>query len=901
MLRIILFLFYLLNLSTFVFSQNIIRGKIMDAKTKEPLIGVTILIQNTTVGVASDLEGIFELDSPEKSGTIIISYLSYNSLEITFDVTKSNDLGELKLTEQATALKDVVVVNTKIKNTESALVLETRNAEQIISGISAQQIAKTQDKDASSILKRITGVTINNDRFVNIRGLNERYNTLLINDIFSPSMEVDKRSFSFDVIPANAIERVLIYKTSSADLPGDMAGGTIKIYTKSNPEDTNWIVSLGTQFRTGTTFKNVYDHIGSSTDILGFDASLRSKLKEFANQSVQQSEMNEIGRNLPAFYTVKTKNILPDFKFSIGRNSIFEINNSKLSNITNLSYSNTNRNLQNSFQNRYQGLDDETLYNSWNDQIYNANAQINLMSNFYLMPSMGHSIEWKNFFNQTAKRETIIREGYNNSSADIYYKNYAMRFEQKFIVITSINGKYELNDQFNLNYNVAYNYTANKEPDFRRFSTSKIGNINAPYTIDIPQFSPSLGQASRFNSELDEHVFTANSILEKKIPNEGNFNYQTLKLGFYTEFKTRAFNARWFGYTSPNFSGTILTDPTTSFDFNSNKSLTLTEGTNYDDSYKAQNLLLAGFGNYSINFDKLTLSSGIRLEYNRQMMQSRLRGSGEEVVVDNPLTSILPSINVIFKISPKNNFRVGYSMTTNRPEFRELAPFSYLDFELELSKTGNPALKTSQIHNVDLRYEIYPSNTEIITLGAFYKYFINPIEMVGRSAGNGTSFFYANPRNANNFGFELEVRKQIKNILGNKLQVVANAAFIVSEVDASNLLGQIENRPLQGQAPYVFNTGLFYGADYFNLNLLYNVIGKRIFVVGDKLGNQTIYELPRNVVDIVISKKIKNGIEIKFAINDLLNQKSSFKNNKNLLWKSSQTGTAFNLEATIKL
>jgi outer membrane receptor protein involved in Fe transport len=251
------------------------------------------------------------------------------------------------------------------------------------------------------------------------------------------------------------------------------------------------------------------------------------------------------------------------------------------------------------------------------------------------------------------------------------------------------------------------------------------------------------------------------------------------------------------------------------------------------------------------------------------------------VNVDNPIFSPLPSVNMTYDLNEKQKLRFAYGMTVNRPEFRELAPFSYYDFNLNISKTGNPDLKTASIHNVDARYEIYPNDGEMITVAGFYKHFINPIEVSGRAAGSGTAFFYSNPKSATSIGTEIEIRKNLKGFLSDRLTFVANGSLIYSRVDASNLAGQISNRPLQGQSPYLVNAGLYYNGEGFQASVLYNVIGKRIFVTGDNLGNQTIYEMPRNVIDLNLTKSFRKNIELKIGISDILNQSFRYTSDTN--------------------
>jgi outer membrane receptor protein involved in Fe transport len=251
------------------------------------------------------------------------------------------------------------------------------------------------------------------------------------------------------------------------------------------------------------------------------------------------------------------------------------------------------------------------------------------------------------------------------------------------------------------------------------------------------------------------------------------------------------------------------------------------------------------------------------------------------VNVNNKKLNLFPSANISFNISKKTLLRLAYSRSVNRPEFREIAPYYFVDFDRNASFRGNPDLKDADIQNIDIRFEHYPSNGETFSLALFYKKFVNPIEAVVSNEGSGKSFTYANAAGAVNYGAELDVRKALANqgFLQN-ISVVANGSIIKSlvkfEGDESK---KSHDRPLQGQSPYIANVGLFYNQPKQGLTIsaLYNVIGKRIYAVGIVNQNSDSdipdeYEMPRNVIDLTIVKKIGRLIEIKLGIKDLLNQ-----------------------------
>jgi outer membrane receptor protein involved in Fe transport len=235
--------------------------------------------------------------------------------------------------------------------------------------------------------------------------------------------------------------------------------------------------------------------------------------------------------------------------------------------------------------------------------------------------------------------------------------------------------------------------------------------------------------------------------------------------------------------------------------------------------------------------------------------------------------------------SEKNLIRLAYGQSINRPEFREIAPFAFFDFVTNRVVKGNPTLVDCNIHNIDLRYEYYPTPSEIVSIAGFYKLFNNPIEVVFEGGANTTpNINFQNGDKAVSAGVEIEVRKNLAGNTGSrfldKLNVVFNAAWIYSKVTLKEDIAasQSNNRPLQGQSPYILNFGLNYNDTKkdLQLNLLYNVIGKRIYAVGFNNGGGALYpdwyELPRNVVDITFAKGIGERFILKGGINDLLNE-----------------------------
>jgi hypothetical protein len=274
----LLFLLLTIAIKMQAFSQpGVIEGIILDGDTKETLIGAYVLVDGTSEGTTTDIDGMFVLRLAPGTYTITISSLGYETLRIENVVVEAGKKFSLNavLKTESLVLAEVMITDVKKTNTDAAVLLEVKQAKQVVSAISSQQILKSQDSNAAQVMQRIPGVTIVDNRFVMIRGLSERYNNVMINNVVAPSTEVDKRTFSFDLISSSSLDRMLIYKSGSADLPGDFAGGVIKLFTVDNVDDNFTKLSLGVGFRQGTTFNDYFQSKGSSTDFLGFDNGFR--------------------------------------------------------------------------------------------------------------------------------------------------------------------------------------------------------------------------------------------------------------------------------------------------------------------------------------------------------------------------------------------------------------------------------------------------------------------------------------------------------------------------------------------------------------------------------------------------------------------------------------------------
>jgi outer membrane receptor protein involved in Fe transport len=365
-------------------------------------------------------------------------------------------------------------------------------------------------------------------------------------------------------------------------------------------------------------------------------------------------------------------------------------------------------------------------------------------------------------------------------------------------------------------------------------------------------------------------------------------------------YRNRDFTSRNFGFSQykPNgssFNSQLLLLPEDQI-FNSENlgllengqgGFKLDEATNVDDNYQASSFLNAGFLMLDSKIaEKLRLVGGARLESYNQVFNYIEFGSNQEQRIDTTVIDVLPSVNLIYSMNKKMNLRASFYQTVSRPEFRELAPFTFYNFVIDNIISGSPDLQRAKISNADLRYEFFPGAGQIISVSGFYKKFNNPIELINRTGTSGApELYYTNVKGATSYGVEAEYRMNLGFLKKNdsasflkQITLYANGSLIRSKVDLEGISGSEENRPLQGQSPYIVNAGLFYTNKEGDLSISasYNVVGQRIYIVGN-VQEPSVWENGRNVIDFQIAKTFyDNKLELKLNIKDLLAQELVF-------------------------
>jgi hypothetical protein len=909
--------FIILMISHCFFGQNSsISGAVLDDSNGGALPGVNVIIRTLKLSTTTDSDGKFVFRNVASgSYDVEFSFIGYMPKIISEVITKNNETTDLNATlvESKNELKEVVITKTKAK-TESvkSLLVAQKNSPTVSDGISAETIKRTPDKTTSDVLKRISGASIQDNKFVIIRGLNDRYNIAFLNGAPLPSSEPDRKAFSFDVFPSNMLDNLIITKTASPDLPGEFAGGVIQINTKAVPDKNFQTISIGSGYNTITTFKDKRSYKGGKTDWLGVDDGTRAIAPSIPNidgatfNNLPYEEKAKIAESFETDWGINDGKFLPNlnFQYTIGHHFDFE------EKVLGVLFSVSNNQTFNYNETIRYGYDETppVLSSKFLDKNYSQQVLTSALANFSFKFNENNSLTFKNIYSINATDLVVDRYGQRLDDDKRYTSSNVRWFTSNKIYSGQLNGDhYFAKPKIKFNWNGFFSNIDRSIPNLRRniYSIEDPSSSIPSQTVPKAQVNDGSGSpgdaGSMFFSENKESIYGGRIDIAKKFTIAEEL-INEIKLGGFTQSRSRDFFARQLYYnklTVPASGGffdeSLLDLPDATIFNQSNMGIispgvngfTLYDSTKFTDAYQATSDLSAVYIMLDNRYKDFRLVWGVRVEDYKQTLDY-IDINGIPSNADNAQTDILPSANLIYAINKKQNLRLSYSKTLNRPEFRELAPFGFYDFTTQFFTNGTPELEIATIRNWDFRYELYPGKGQVLSFSYFNKKFTNPIEI--QRGANNNEVKYQNAASAKNSGIEIEFRTLLSSIFKyenttvlDDLTLFSNVAIIKSEVDVSNLAsGNPEkSRPLQGQSPYIFNAGLQYlntvNGWAFSANI--NRAGNRIAIASGEL-NPAIWEKGRTFLDLQIAKSLYNKkLELKFNIQNLLAQDLIFYQN----------------------
>jgi outer membrane receptor protein involved in Fe transport len=878
-------------------SLSQISGRVSDSQTSESLFGVTVYVKNQQKGTSTDFDGLFAFNNLDKIKSIIeVRCIGYESqlIEIDFKDTSLN----IKLSPNTQQLADVTVTHTINRGSNTEIVRMQSKSANVLDGINSEQFKKTPDSKTSDILKRVSGASIQDNKFVIIRGLNDRYNFALLNGLPLPSSESDKRAFSFDIFPSNMLDNLVIYKTAGANLPGEFAGGVINIST-IDTKDKVHNFSFNIVLNTISTF-NQFRYDGANI----FGLSSKNDLPELPNtvdyQALNKIEKSELAKLMNWKWSTNSKISLPigSISYNLGKEWKLK-SDSKFGFVFAINYQNSeliNNSIRREFEEQVNGVIQKM---ELRDSVFTRTTLSSGLLNLSWKINQKHSIKFKNIYSINSENKVNIRSGVREMDNDPrqWEKSTNFWITENNLYTNSLNGTHDFT-KIKVNWNVGLSDVRRDIPNLRRVVYRKY-SLNEDDTTEqyvaVIQSNGTIPTAAgnMFWSKSVENIYSGN--YDFTIPFNFSKSENNFKLGGFHQFRNKDFQSRNFGFsqykpTGSQFNSQLLIlpeDEIFSVDnmgilSNGQGGFKLDEATNVDDSYWANSLLNAGYLMIDSKIsEKFRFILGTRVESYNQKFNYIEFGSNRIQKLDTTVVDFLPSINGVYSITKKMNLRIAYSKTVSRPEFRELAPFSFYNFVLDNIVSGNTNLKRATIDNLDLRLEMFPGSGQLVSVSGFYKNFENPIETINRTGTSGAAeLYFTNVTSAKNFGIECELRKNLGFIskkdssFFDNFTIYSNFSLIKSEVNLEHFAGAEDMRPLQGQSPYIINSGLFYNTKKgdFSINVSYNMIGSRISIVGN-IQEPSIWEKGRNVLDFQLSKLfLDKKLELKINIKDILAQ-----------------------------
>lgn len=896
------------------FGQSTLKGKIIDGTNNDPVEFAKITILGTDKRCVTNSSGEFELINLEEGEfTLEVKAATYNVSLIKKVKVGSKETKELQIDMlPADHEKGTVTVTRKVKKDGVVELIKVQHNLGVISnGISAEDMKKAPDPKASDILKRVTGASIQDNRFIVIRGLSDRYNYAFLNGAPLPSSETDRKAFSIDIFPSNVLSNIRILKTASPELPGEFAGGVISINTVEPTENNYQNISIGGSYHAITTLNNFYQSRDSKLDIIGLGSIDRSLPSEIPSTEIfatlSKDDKARLAQNMKFNWSPISKTALPNtsFQYSLGRNYNFEKNRS-FGFAAAYSYQNSmtfSMNTRREFEESATGIVKKM---ELKDSVFNQNVLNTGMLNFKYNIGKRSYLQLKNLASITSDDKINIRTGVRELDNDPHQYEKATNFwyTQNKLMSSQLIGKHDF-EKWVFNWNLGRSDVDRVIPALRRVVYRKYAlSEDDPYEqyVAIIQNNGTIPTAAgnMFWSEANEKIYNANYDIEKIL--EFDSIQINIKIGGMHQFRDRDFTSRNFGFSkySPNGSGfnsqILLESPSSIFEDanlgmmqNGMGGFKLDEATNVDDSYQASSILNAGF----IQFDSkykgiIKFFGGVRIESYGQSFRYTEFGSNAKQNIDTTVIDFLPSGNVILSITPKMNVRASTYKTVSRPEFRELAPFTFYNFVIDNIVSGDPSLKRAVILNYDVRYEYLIGNGQNFNISGFYKDFTNPIELINRTGTSGApELYYTNVLSAKTYGAEIEYRfnlgilsKKKDHPIWDQLSINLNGSLIRSSVNTEGISGQnvyAKGRPLQGQSPYIINAAIYYQSlnKEWSVSAAFNRVGQRIYIVGNEQ-EPSVWENGRNMLDFQVVRTIKDKFEIRCNIKDALAQELVF-------------------------
>ena len=858
----VFFFILLLVLSTMTAMAGNIKGTVLDKQTKEPLTGATIQITGTALGVVADIDGNYTLNVNDGTYTITVRYIGYKDILLNSIKVKAETLLNFEMESDAQALGEVSVVAKKNLEGERALQMERQKATLAIENLGAKEMSIKGISNVEEGVKKITGISIASAGQLIVRGLGDRYSTTTLNGLPIASPNPDNKLIPLDIFPASTVQNITVSKVYDASAFADYSGAHIDISTKENVGSDFLSISFNAGGKFNTLGKDFYrmDRDGS----LFKTPSLDQKLIDMS-----LTDFEEYARHNRLFNTsfqVSKKTALPEFGGNIGFGKRFTLGGNEVSVLGSIGVSNDLQTMDNASIRTLEATGNtlnEFNYDSYSNELKIA-ALGNLGYSFRTSDHIGYTFFYaRNAIDTYMRREGVDYEDHHLIGSNNVTHIYSLQNHQ-------VNGKHYFGKQWDLNWSGSYSKTSSDEPDRRQEMFIREDD-------QIKLFKLNRQETMRYFGSLNEDEWVGDLTASYRFGDNNK-----LQAGFTYKDKNRDYMGTRFYYNLNKLNPTITdiydTDSFLNMENVENGSITIDRKKQPKDSYTAGNSIYAGYiATEYYPVAPLLVNLGVRYEISKQWVDYYTDGGKAERSELNK-NDLFPSLNMKYQMNEKNSLRFAFSRTVTRPSFIEMAPFLYQESYGSAQIRGNADLQNGYNYNIDLRYELFEKNGDMLSITAYYKHLKAPIERVQTLSGGSAVHSFRNADNGMATGVEIEFRKEIVK----DLRFGVNGSYMYTNVKLPEG-GAYTNsqRALQGASPYLANADLTYSPAFSNdrqlsVALLYNLQGPRIHSVGIS-GLGDIKQQPVHTLNFTGSYRFNRRFAVKLQVNDLLNQDILFK------------------------
>lgn len=886
---------------------GVIEGTVKDGRSGDALIGANVKVAGTSLGAVTDLDGRFTItDVPDGVHSLRAFYGGFapkvlTGVAVTGDRPVKVDIKLEPMSADdgdAMRIEDIYVTAERVRNTNAAILTERQRSAVIGDGISAEQIRLSPDGTSSDALRRVTGLSIVNNKFVFIRGVTDRYNGTTLNGIgvTSTDTEVDKKSFSFDLIPASLIANTIVAKTATPDLPGDFSGGLVQVSTLDFPSG----------FMVNASVETGYDEVSSRKDIFVGSSGGDDWKAEDDGTRARPSNLEgvELAKALPNNWTTSGDRTRNNGSYALTLGDNFGVGGGEIGVIASGTYKNSYK-VDEYYQ---EPMADSVRVFMYNGDRYRRRVLMGGLLNVSWRPWRDHKVSIENDYTRSSEDKVTQAVGLpeNGDTARVQ----TITWDQRDLYLGQMSGDHRFAGLKDLAFDWRYAFSNSdaQQPD-RKFAVYQRDALGR-YQIK---------ENYRTWSALSEDTRTG--LANVALP----IRSARVKAGYLQSKRERAYNSEAWSTDPSTLRGAnraLVLEPIETifdadhygpdlFDFKLASAFT--------GDYTGVHDLTAWYGMADGAFQlfgrSFRTAGGARVEDSKQQVDSPKSAQEPDVIQTAVIDErdVLPSANVTWQVTRASAVRLGYFASVNRPEFREMANVGYRDYDRNQNVIGNPALKRATIRNYDVRFEWFPGVSEVFAVSWFHKELTDAIEEQLLPSPDKYVRTWFNSPTGKNHGYELEARKDLGflwNGLDN-LVLQANYTRVTSEVEYTesrtdpqgNPLTEKKTRTMQGQAPYTVNAGLTYTLPGIGLSMsfLFNRFGRRLDAVGDTR-DEDIFEESRDVYDFALTQEFVRLARLKFSIKDIAADDIVYTfGQTGSIWEQVKVGTTYAISLSFNL